>query len=243
METFAFTHGSTTYTYTTEAHTITRTAITSGMASGGEGLQITVPNDNPVAVLFRHRPPSIPVTVMVTDSVHGQVWSGSVLQVRHTADGAELQCVDALDAAKRLMNPQRYSRNCRHILYGVGCGVNKNLHKTTSKNITFVDGPTRQITVDTDPINADYIGGVLEGPDGVTAQIVEVKVSGPNTLIKLMEIPSGFIVGASVVAYKGCDKSAAICNSRFANIANFGGFPAIESSPFGRDVGMSEGEQ
>ena len=54
-------------------------------------------------------------------------------------------------------------------------------------------------------------------------------------VLQLMAPLTGLAPGAAVELVAGCDRTAATCQGRFGNIANFGGFPALpKRNPFDR---------
>jgi uncharacterized phage protein (TIGR02218 family) len=44
--------------------------------------------------------------------------------------------------------------------------------------------------------------------------------------------PQAVVIGASVIVQAGCDKALATCSTKFANAANFRGFPHIPGNDF-----------
>lgn len=228
IETYTFQHGATTYTYTSEDDAISRGAITSSMVSTGEVLQIDVPRDNAVALLFRHYPPSARVSVTITATGLGQIWAGYVQQVRWHGSSATLECVDELATTVKLLNPHRFSRNCRHILYGQGCGVDPD-SVDIPVNILRIDTVDRVIQVSVSGLTS-YIGGAVIQGDS-RAQIVDAQ--GDVLTIAMQD--GAFSNGAAQLL-PGCDHTAQTCKNIFNNIQNFGGFPAIKSSPFFTDL-------
>lgn len=234
IETYTFKHGTTTYTYTSTDDAISRSAIASSMVSTGEQLQIAVPRDNPVAVLFRHAPPTQPVTVTIAATGQGQIWTGVVQQVRWSGSGATLECVDILSGNRKLLNPHRFGRNCRHILYDRGCKADPE-DFVDSVTITAIAPETRTVTVSGVTVSDRFRGGILR-VGGEKLQIVDVM----GQTLTLMGWSSSLAVGPAELI-RGCDHTIYTCHAWFSNAANFGGFPSIESSPFMKNIAENEG--
>lgn len=234
IETYEFQHLVTTYTYTSTDNAISRSAITSTMATSGEALQLAVPRDNPVALLFRHAPPTQPVTVTITATGQGQIWTGTVQQVRWSGSGATLECVDILSKTTKLLNPHRFSRNCRHVLYGRGCWADPE-DFVDAVTITAIAPETRTVTVSGVTVSDRFRGGILRA-GGEKVQIVDVLAQ----TLTLMGWSSSLAVGPAELI-RGCDRTIYTCHAWFSNAANFGGFPAIKSSPFLKDIAADEG--
>ena len=75
-----------------------------------------------------------------------------------------------------------------------------------------------------------FTGGVN---NGVSADIEShVKASGAVTLVFWLPLPAKPAAGDTFSIVAGCDKSFDTCRSKFANVANFRGFPHMPGSDF-----------
>lgn len=82
-----------------------------------------------------------------------------------------------------------------------------------------------------------FTAGRLNWTGGAnTGLAIEVKqhrvVAGAARLSLWRAMPEPIVIGDSFVVTAGCDKSFATCRDRFANIANFRGFPQIPGNDF-----------
>jgi uncharacterized phage protein (TIGR02218 family) len=79
--------------------------------------------------------------------------------------------------------------------------------------------------------------GLLTGISGANVgQAVEVKlhelVGGIATLDLWADLPSAIAIGDTFQITAGCDKHLATCRTKFANVANFRGFPHMPGNDF-----------
>lgn len=123
-----------------------------------------------------------------------------------------------------------YAPACQWVLYGFGCGLNKENFKVTG----FVQTATAaSIVVNVTGAPANLAQGTLEFTSGVnsgvSATIKSVSGSTLNFAYPLDEVPSP---GDTFEAYYGCDLTVATCTSRFNNFANFLGFPYVPPPTF-----------
>ena len=208
-----------------------------GQTSADE-FTIRMPANCPVVELFRGAPTSNEVYVVVRERHHGETdarvyFNGSVRGMRRRSpESAELKCESNVASLDRAGLRLGYSRNCTHTIYDAGCGVSPALHKYNGV-VTAVTGATIEAAAWDVPADGFFAGGYVEWPIGggeYERRGVDKHVGGVLTVIGGAD---GIAVGVTVAAFPGCPRTIAVCDSRFANAANFGGFPKIPGkSPF-----------
>ncbi len=160
----------------------------------------------------------------------GTRWMGRVLGVEIDADAARIRCESAQVSLKRIGLRRLYSRKCSHVLYSSACGASP---ITGSAFVLDVYG--RNVELDggvPDSVSGGLAGGWLQTPDGARHMIISDYGSGVELLY-----PVAIESGTEVLLTVGCDHSTATCQSRFDNLDNYGGFPAIPSkNPFSTGV-------
>lgn len=160
----------------------------------------------------------------------GTRWMGRVLGVEIGADAARIRCESAQVSLKRIGLRRLYSRKCSHVLYSSACGASP---ITGSAFVLDVYG--RNVELDggvPGSVSGGLAGGWLQTPDGARHMIISDYGSGVELLYPVSIEP-----GAEVLLTVGCDHSTATCQSRFDNLDNYGGFPAIPSkNPFSTGV-------
>lgn len=198
------------------------------------GLSLAMPRDNPVADLFRISPPTDVVQVIVY-RFHRQdvetivLWMGRVLGVEWTGARATMQCEPVSTSAKRNGLRPVYQKNCRHVLFGDGCRLNRDDFKIE----TTVGAVAGRVITLAELLDLPYAGGYIEWEhDGFVDRrfIREGDTDGALTL----SIPfQGNPVGQPVKAYPGCAHDTITCDTVYGNLENFGGQPFISNrNPF-----------
>ena len=241
--TFRYTSNDTDYVFETKTYEAT-TLVRSGLEDTGElpksNLKIEARRDFPVSELFRLPPPSDVVTLKIlrvhrTDA--GQegatIWLGRGINAEWKGARSELTCESLFTALRRPGLRRPYQRSCPHLLYSAPCGVSDIAYKETVA-VTGVLGPV--VSADEFALQADgyYAGGYVRwerAPGLYERRAIRGQTGGSITMLYPLE---GLEIGASIDVYPGCDHSLATCNSKFSNLANFGGFPFIPiKNPFG----------
>lgn len=125
-----------------------------------------------------------------------------------------------------------YGPACQWILYGFGCGLDRDAFKVTGAvSQTGVAGINWDVANGFDPGNLTqgtltFLSGVNSGAS-VTVKNVDGNYLG--FAYPLDEAPS---VGDEFEAFYGCDLTQSTCQSRFNNKDNFLGFPYIPPPTF-----------
>lgn len=213
-----------------------------GVVQGGSDqndLQLNVPANLPVALLFRNTQPSGKVWLSVRrwhigdpDSETPLQWTGTVSNATGV-DKATTRLVGRSIAGTYDKNGLRlaWDRSCPHALYGNGCSVDKSLH-AYPREIATVDGTNFTCTAHSSPVEGTFIGGFLEWTraDG-SFERKAIEFQDGNDF-QVLGFTYGLEVGMAVNLYPGCARTTTICKL-FNNLANYGGFPHMPGkSPF-----------
>lgn len=251
VELISFVYGAVTYRYTSaesdytqDAAVFTSTPITVPEVEASaeqvrNKLDITVPRDNPVALLFQAGLPALRVSVTVrrvhrTDMTAEAVvyWLGFVSGVEWTEATAALRCEPLNTRLTRPGLVRTYGRQCGLILYrqGLGqCNVDRALHEVAA---TVVSNSGTTLTVDVvDP--RSYGGGFVEWTDEAgLLRRVSIR-SNSGAVLTLTQRAAGLAASDAVTLVPGCDHSRATCRDVFENEPNYGGQPLIPlKNPF-----------
>ena len=166
------------------------------------------------------------------------VFTGRVGNLRWTQDGMQVEFVSSMKDLERNLG-ETFTASCRHELFGgaapgkVGyCGVNP-------ASYTFT-GTVSSIT--TQKWKFAYTGAAAAQVDGYFSNGVITFTSGSNSGLSfpvkantgdVMELFlrsfANIQVGDTFSVKAGCDKTLATCKTKFSNVANFGGFPHINT--------------
>lgn len=124
-----------------------------------------------------------------------------------------------------------FCRQCNWRLYGPGCGLDKDDWKTET-TILSINRAEREIVVAgrvTDQPDGYYDGGYFDHADsGQSVTIAWSRNEGASdTKLKLWNWHPDLGADDAVTLYAGCRHTTDDCTNKFANQANFGGFPFI----------------
>ena len=152
---------------------------------------------------------------------HGRV--STVDQVGRTS--AQITVASDLVILDYDMPRNLYSATCVHTLYDSGCGV---IRGTFSANGTVGAGSTATL-INTSVAAAGHAQGSIVFTSGVNANVrATVKSAAPGASLSLMyPLPSPPTAGDAFTVAFGCDHTRGTCQAKFANLANFRGFPFV----------------
>jgi uncharacterized phage protein (TIGR02218 family) len=206
---------------------------------------LEAPRDFEVAELFRVAPPS-DVVMLDISRLHLSdgileaklIWTGRVLNCEWTAGSVcNLTCESLYAALLRRGLRRLYQRQCPHVLYGAACKVSSGSWRTTL-NLAAPGSTVSGITISDAGIDAladgYFAGGYLEyfnAEGAIERRGIKSHVGADITITHA--IPT-LTLPATVFLYSGCDHTLTTCDTKFANVANYGGFPYIPKvNPFG----------
>lgn len=252
VEGFKFTYGAGTIVRYTSADasislpdgTFTTTFIQRGEVSNTSedttgSVEIMVDRQNTVAQLFAIVSP-IPLPTLTIFRAHRgsesdavAIFIGTVVGCEFNGQDARLICAPISQQLARAIPTMFYHSQCAWNLYGTGCGVNK-ASFTVNGTITAIGTTTPTITATafgTKPTDW-FRNGFAVAPNGDRAFIV----SNTGNVITLARAFQTLSVGNVVAAYAGCDRTEAVCASKFNNLVRHLGFPRIPNrNPHARD--------
>jgi uncharacterized phage protein (TIGR02218 family) len=155
-------------------------------------------------------------------------WKGRVIGSKTSGNEISIDCESVFTSIKRPGLRARFEYNCRHSLYLPSCGVNKESYKV-QRNIISISGVSIDIQGGS-ALGSGYLtGGMLVTNLGISRFIT----SHVNDNIKIARPINGLTGGTLVSLYPGCDHSIGVCQSKFNNVDNFGGFPWVPAqNPF-----------
>ncbi len=247
VELYEFINGSTAYRYTSSdgdvsyggntytAVPIARGAVEATSETPRLALEIECDRSLGVLALFSTMPPEdiVAVTLRRLHSGDGEaitMWMGRVLNVTWSNASAAIHCESVYTSLKRNGLRRLYQKACPHVIYGVGCAIDRATFKST-KTVSTVSG-TSLVFSSIGVADEYFSGGYVEWNNGgvVSRRAIRQQL-GDNVTISF-PIP-GLAASASVDLYPGCDHTLATCTSKFSNNLNYGGMPYFpEKNPF-----------
>ncbi len=206
-------------------------------------LTVTLPLFNEAARRWFVSSLDFPLTVTVfsiSEEEPSVEWKGRLASVSPKKESLDFVFESVFTSMRRIGLRQRYQLTCPHALYGAACKVNKELFDVTGA-ITFARNARVDMPIADTFEDGYFTSGIFEDNRGNLRFIVK-HVGDRLTLIRPMNPLLDFIAangyaGLTGRIFPGCNRSMEHCNSRFNNLANFGGFPFIPGvNPFGNNT-------
>lgn len=172
----------------------------------------------------------MPLTELTNTTIYGtiDIFSGVVGGINIGGLGAEIIC----KGGNNLLN-QKTPRNvtmpsCLHTFCDPNCTLDRD-DFTTAFLVGAVGITSRFVPFDTPPGDPEkYIGGTLSITSGNGAgqrrTIIDGDSSGLTLIYPLYALPAA---GDDFTGFKGCGKTAEICETDYDNLQHFRGFPFI----------------
>lgn len=200
-------------------------------------VDIVMPREGEFANLFVGWSPDFIVTLTIRRGHFGAsdtlvYWKGRISS--HQLKGRELtlNCESIFTSLRRAGIRARFQRNCRHAVYGPGCGLNK-ADWALGGVLTGVSGLTLTIPEASGEPSGWFFGGVVEFPNG-TFQMVTAHNGDQVVISRRCRYLDENATPISVTLYPGCDRTLTTCKEKFDNILNNGGFKWIpQKNPLG----------
>ena len=251
LELYTFIFGLTTFRFTSynsditwqglqyQAISISRGRTAAAVEDTGADVTITVPIDNEVPQLFISNVPgqvgSVRILRANANDIAEEVillFDGFVANV--TLDGeleAKVLCHPNTKKFDRTAPRFSYMGLCNHILYDERCKIDISLFDFTGlvSAVTLND-----ITVNgASGLGADFfVGGFARFPAGSLNDARMILAQSGDVMTLLIPFAET-VLGSDIDLFAGCDHSLAICDTKFANTINYGGFPFVpRKNPF-----------
>lgn len=124
-----------------------------------------------------------------------------------------------IDMPRRLWSPQ-----CSHVLYDSGCSLARGTHSSAGA-ITGASNPTN---ITWTGATAAYAQGSITFTSGLNAGVIRtIKGATSGVLGLAYPLPNWPSIGDAFTAAQGCDHTMSSCQSKFANLSNFRGYPFV----------------
>lgn len=205
--------------------------------TSADRLKVTAPADLDVAQLYRNFPPSSEIELIIYDHHYGETtaqvaWSGSIETVQWPQlDRCQINCQTLMATLDVPGLRLTWERNCGAALFDRHCGINRDLWRV-EMTIQSMTGAT--ISSGGAAVYPDgwFAGGFVEWPIGqgeFERRSIETHL---GSVLQIMGGTAGMPM-AAVRVYPGCNRTAAMCQSKFANLDNLRGDPNLMSkNPF-----------
>lgn len=215
-----------------------------GMVQGGStanDFTMSAPSDLPIVALFRGTPPSETIRLVVRRMHLGEdetpiYWIGTVSNVKRGSSPAEAEIVGQPLAASFRRTGLRlcWTKECPHFLYDTQCRVDPEAYVVPAV-VQVLTGNT--LTLDTvggkpdDWFKGGFVTWIADLDSGTIERRMVEQQTG--TLLTIFGLTDRLAVGQQVKAYPGCNRTPDVCESKYDNIPNYGGFQYMPGeSPF-----------
>lgn len=149
-------------------------------------------------------------------------FAGRVADIDGDSRGAKLTCKSVVELLNAPFPPAVFQAGCLNTLYSAPCGVNK-----ASRAIT---GAVTSSTVDWVAISSATVLtlGTIKFTSGANNGITRaIRAHGGGKVYFAVPLVAPCTAGDTFIAHPGCDKRLDTCGDKFANRANFRGFPFV----------------
>jgi uncharacterized phage protein (TIGR02218 family) len=118
-----------------------------------------------------------------------------------------------------------FSPTCNHTLYDAGCGVVRGTYAASG----VAGAGSTATTIHFSGASVQHAQGSIVFTSGANANVrgTVKSVAAAAALVLVYPLPFAPAVGDAFTVYAGCDHTQSTCASRFANLANFRGFPYV----------------
>jgi len=246
VECYRFVSGATEFRYTSADETITlatgayapevvvRDSADFSQEDTAGNITVRLGRSNPVALLGVSYVPPTPVFLTIYRKHRGDPetiihWQGRVVSWSFNGPEATLTCAPISQIFRRRVPAIAFESQCNWHLYGPGCTVAKASFKD-SGTVSAVSGVNVNSAVAATRASGWFRNGWLEIATGERRFIVD----HVGDLIVLMNKLPALAVGTAIDLYAGCDRTEAVCSSKFSNLVNHLGFPRVPTrNPYG----------
>lgn len=156
----------------------------------------------------------------VTDELR-PVWKGRVVGSKSDGHTIDIVSESIYTSLRRAGCTARVQRSCRHALYLPGCNLDKS-NFAIAATITVLDGLTATVPEISPYDHGWFTAGMFEynGNWGFINYHFGTTIRTISEVVGLEDA----VLPANITIYPGCNRSEAVCNERFLNILNYGGF-------------------
>lgn len=242
-------------TYTYNALPILNSGIVQEGGAESDEFSLTMPASAPFCQYLDAVNTTYPINILVlkvhpdniatgdvlaaTSGTASLLWAGELITINRPAQNQrELTFATSASGLRRAGLRLTWARACPHTLYGRGCLVDKSAYATTLTSPVVVDGITLSSAAADALADGWFNGGFIQWSyqSGVLENVgIESHVGAVLTLQGSTQGMAQAIAANAgpFIAYPGCNRTPAQCNTRFNNSLNYGGIEYLQGeSPF-----------
>ena len=158
-------------------------------------------------------------------------WTGVVTGFAVSNGMAIARSVSIMEDAFRTEIPCVYYQNlCNHRLYDARCGIAQGGSWAQATTVSAIAGKVITVANDGGRDDGWYVGGMIVRGSDSERRMITAHVGNDITVSYAFRT---LALSDAVTLHTGCDHTVTMCEDRFANAPNFGGFPYIpKRNPF-----------
>lgn len=193
--------------------------------SNVEKLKVTLPFDNPVALIHVPYLPPRPIRLTIFAYERNdpfaelvQAFTGFVTSFNQKGGEAEFDCSQIIDNLSQTVPWVVFKSDCNWALYQIGCFVDKELYKDLA-TLSTLAGTVLTSSQFSIPDEDWYRNGFAVDPASGEQRFITAhdKAAGTITVV----YPFSYLTGIEVIeVYAGCDRKKATCVNKFDNAIN-----------------------
>lgn len=221
------------YTYT--AHPVQRGSFKQTREILKAGLEVRMPRDSTL-VADQIASPLIGMMRLsiyrkhIGDDEFKLWWAGRVNGTRFEGNEAVIACSPHTSSLSRYGVRRPAQRMCPHAIYDAGCGLVEGVVGTACVALAITGSTLSAAELSSKP-DGWWVGGKVRF--GSSARMV---VAHTGQVVTLSSPIVGLLPFGAFTVYPGCDHTPGTCDTKFSNIANYGGAPWLPiKSPFSGD--------
>ncbi len=258
---FEFVQNATTWRYTSRGEDVSALAaswsavpiemseIEQGSEMSKNNLKLSFPRDHAFAAQFVGAPQEFPTSVTLRrghegDGNYAVYWKGRIMAASLDGPKAVIDCEPIFTSLRRPGLRAKFQKACRHCHYQRGCWLNKD---DFAEQAAVLSLSGLSLTVQTSQPDGWFTGGMVKASDG-SMRFVMAHAGQALTLLSVFDtlaaqVAEGFgygqnygnyYGGIAVTLYPGCDHTIEVCDTKFNNKPNYGGWKWIPvKNPFG----------
>jgi uncharacterized phage protein (TIGR02218 family) len=216
---------------------LNHSAVTQSNEIAKDPIKLELPRDDGFASAYLGYPPEVTVSLTIfrkhLDSADVAThWKGRLVGSSTSGQIITIECESIFTSLKRPGLRAVYQKDCRHVLYGNGCRLDKADFEVAATVSAVAANVVTVVLDDVEDLSLDipkfYLGGMLKHND-----VFRYITSHSGSQLTLSRALSDIEEDDAIAIYPGCDRTRLICALVFANLDNHGGFPWIPSrNPF-----------
>lgn len=229
-------------THNTELYTpatVGRNNIESKNELSKANIQVSFDIDSPIARRWLNEVVDDVVTLSIFSKEDGLVeiiWKGRLMSVHPGTTDIKLLFESVFTSLRLTGIRKRYQRSCPYILYGRGCSLDKaNFEEAGTVTAISSNGVTLTVPEAAGFASGFFIAGMIKVADGTFRFITNHSGSTITLIRPVNSLVADFAEfgNTAISLYPGCDRSKEVCNNKFNNLNNYGGFAFIPTkNPF-----------